>query len=460
MRKYAIATTFFLSLSSFSAFAWEFDEHALLGTQAYQQACSRMGAIDKKSISTTQQQRLELACMKLGEKFYYAGVYGRAAAVAGDHALTPDDFYTGAAQRYVANTGEYGLLALRNSNHFYPLVTNEWSMYFNQSLHLAMDAQSLVGAEQVRAFERMMFVHAFSSHFYQDAFSAGHMGFNRVGSTSAPALTFHDYWNRQGRRVTNGKGESWLTMGDGCLTKHKQCEQTDPKVYEATRSHAVNGNAAAVESLLKAFVYGQRDAELEMDAWRLMPKKVLVAKDATINTMVTSFSNRHQEQEQDEYLADINASAVVNTTIDTWMQLPSDKVSAANWNRQPTFIGVSVYMDDLFDTVPIRFYLGGEWCDGSIGGFDAGYIAPINSLVNPQLLLDGMISHEVVLGGYGNDVTASGYAAYRANLELGRWYVRFQAGRSILGDYEKTIGEYYSSVGIGFVLRASGGGAR
>jgi hypothetical protein len=453
---YLLSTLILLYTSSVQA--WLFDEHQLLGDHAYERACSDFRE-SNPGLLGDQLQRLELACLKSTEGHYYAGIYGQAAAVSGDHSATPNDFFTGAAQRYVASTREYALLALRNSSHFHPLVTKEWRDHFNQAIEESLNSQGESGAQLLDSFERILYTHAFSSHFYQDAFSAGHMAYNRVGSTSAPAMTFHDHWNDIGRWVTDGHGDTWLTMGDGCLRKSEQCKLKTANDYDTAMSIIVDANAKSIKAMLSAFVLGKRNGELELAVWKHMPQKVAVEPDAVINRLYDEFGSDVKEAPDDNFenLSDINASAITNVTFDMWMQLPAKDIAVDDFRTSPFFVGGSAYLGDLW-SFPFRLYLGAEFNKSDMRRFDVGYIAPINTLMDTRLLFDGMVSHEAVVGGYGTDVTGSGYLAYRMNLELGRAYVRFQFGRSVAGNYEETVGDYYTSVGFGYVLTASGGG--
>ncbi|HZL21125.1 MAG TPA: hypothetical protein VFG23_25545 [Polyangia bacterium] len=148
-----------------------------------------------------------------------ASLYGEACAVSGDHLGRPEEFFDLLAGRSVYNTVYYAHLALENYAHFFPAAPRYWSQYHATAEKTALSAHGERGIKAIELLERAIYENAFADHFLQDAFAAGHMGFNRAATGVAAAKAMHDHWNESGRAMENGLGEEWWGYGDGHLCK-------------------------------------------------------------------------------------------------------------------------------------------------------------------------------------------------------------------------------------------------
>lgn len=195
-----------------------------------------------------------------------AHVYGQATASAGDYMGEPGVFLEKFAGKSLTNLPKYGWLALQNSNHFAPEAERNWLLYHSRALRLAARAGQADGADVLVAFDHAFYTSAFADHFLQDAFAAGHMGFNRPASSAAAAMAFHDQKNRVGRVIRSRESKfPWTTYGDGQLSN--ACLGT-------CRAKIDEAQTASARSFLYAFVYGQVSTEHEMSILGKFPYEV------------------------------------------------------------------------------------------------------------------------------------------------------------------------------------------
>ena len=117
-----------------------------------------------------------------------------------------------------------------------------------------MATQNYPNGPIARDFAQVFFMSAFADHFLQDAFSAGHAGFNRPASGAVASKAFHDIWNESGRLVRSPTGRCWLQYGDNKL---KYASDTSRGQIDAAEK-------AAVFDVLSAFVTHTRDAGREV----------------------------------------------------------------------------------------------------------------------------------------------------------------------------------------------------
>lgn len=166
------------------------------------------------------------------------------------HLMTEDS--TASNDKYTH--GEYLRLAANNDSHFAVKNRLAWRALHEQAIDIAKSA-----GKDDAAFNQALFIEAASGHFLTDAFSAGHQfekgplmaavmkdlrenplhTENRemqayvamvdiAGSTNIANLivkAIHDRMNVEGFKVTNGKGMTWTTMGDGNLAKSPETQR-------------------------------------------------------------------------------------------------------------------------------------------------------------------------------------------------------------------------------------------
>jgi hypothetical protein len=295
------------SLVGRQALAWDFDEHRDVCQMAYAHACEETKG---RAESTSEKARWDLACRR--ERRFDA-VYGQACALAGDRVVRPEDLASALGGVWASSDVYYYFIALINQEHFQPQSLRYWLKYHVQAIGLAKDASGDVDGAQVSAFEKAMFMSAFSDHFLADSFSAGHMGFNRMASSAGAAKAYHDAWNDSGRWVRSADGCEWFAKGDGHIkdvsareNKAHGCniegalKQQAASVPDATGKkydlaseeranleHVLKAENIAVQEVLETFVFGA--AKPFGDA------KVNCAT-AVWNVVPVAFSVRHREK--------------------------------------------------------------------------------------------------------------------------------------------------------------------
>jgi len=163
-----------------------------------------------------------------------------------------EEFLAAAGLNKTSSFLAYGLSAMLNYVHFEPQATNEWRKHHSRAIDLALKARN--GTERParlkQDFDRIFYTSAFGDHFLHDAHVAGHMGFNRPGSTMGESRIIHNKFNRLGRWVQNRKGETWRTYGDGFLLS--QCAALEP-CFENFQMSA----SLSVKAVIFAFIFGE-----------------------------------------------------------------------------------------------------------------------------------------------------------------------------------------------------------
>jgi hypothetical protein len=102
---------------------------------------------------------------------------------------------------------EYGLLALRNVDHFSPHNWFRYARHHCEALLLALD----------RRFEEALVRNAFADHFLTDAFAAGHLRVPRTRIGMTGAYKMHKEDNDRGLWVSTLGGLAWHAYGDDHL---------------------------------------------------------------------------------------------------------------------------------------------------------------------------------------------------------------------------------------------------
>lgn len=263
------------------AFGWNFDEHTELGRNGYQTACDQLAQslkIDIQAQSTPAAQPTQsvfdvpdpcvtpkdqptarwcIAC-----RTFSPTLYGQSVAIAGDHVGDPGELMTPEGQVVAANAVDYTLLALVNVQHFHPAAPRNWQTFHDKALGLA--TKDLPNGPVAGDFAEIFYTSAYADHFLQDAFSAGHAGFNRPSTGAVAAKAFHDIWNLSGRRVRSPTGRCWLQYGDNKLRY----------ASNLARFQIDSAETASVVDVLVAFVTGKRDAAREMRPVYYMPSEI------------------------------------------------------------------------------------------------------------------------------------------------------------------------------------------
>jgi len=420
---------------------WDYVEHLSLGNESYRRACDELrvefASSDDKALLT----RLEIACDNLA---IAAQLYGQATALAGDRFGGPADFLSTSAGWKAASRKQYVSLALANSTHFHPYATREWRRYHSEAVAHAIDASKKVGLDAVDGLQLALFAAAFADHFLHDAFSAGHMGFNRTASSVAASLTYHDRWNAKGRVVRDRAGRSWKTYGDGHL---ESAANADGRV------HAARVATLSIEAVLRAFVFGTRDTDSELEIWRALP---FVIDAPEVPSLVDRILGVDAKDARTLHpLEAINWPAHKDRVID----LTTLVTGPASGGKPMVAILAGYYVSLPLVSAPIHIGAGATLPRGTIGVHLAGEIgitAPLG------LTNDGVLDHHLCAGALWEvryeTVAGSIWAGYLLNVELGRNLVQLQLGPAFVAP-EKEIG-FAVSLGFARVLSAAGGGVR
>lgn len=372
-------------------------EHRALGTEAYLAACNRLAPHKDRDPQTA--LRYQIAC---GNLKVQALLYGQGCSVSGDWSGDPGDFMSSVGAQVVTKRTNYWRLALSNTTHFHPLATREWRDFHTESIAVALAASRKQGGAQLAGFEEAFYNSAFGDHFLQDSFAAGHMGFNRPGSSAAASKKFHDEWNRKGRWVSNRRGEVWKTYGDGRLD--------NPESREA-RQHVLAATTESVYGMLTAFVRGEPDPAADLAVWYEVAYTI---EDPEILPDLETIFARSETLSRPEMLPllSVKRPAVKDGVLGSWSAFTMSFEDPDDPN------GVLVFGGDLL--LP---WLGTRIEAGAGFGFQG-------SLTNPRfavdaglvrglgLSVDGLLSHEVDAGTLlliGEDIDVTLRLSFRTN---------------------------------------------
>lgn len=433
----ALVTYVWLAVSS-TAFAWRRREHRAIGNEAYIAACTRLAPLKDRDAETA--QRYEIACSNLKVQAF---LYGQGNAVGGDFLGEPGEFMTALGASVVTQRTNFYRLALRNSTHFQPLATREWRVMHKQAIDGALAASRKVGAAQIEAFEQAFYDSAFGDHFLHDSFCAGHMGFNRPASSAAASKVYHDEWNRRGRVVSNRRGETWKTFGDGRLDI--------PENREA-RKHVVAAATESVYAVLAAFVLGEYDGKADLAVWNEVA--FTIEDPEVLPDFETLFAGAEELTRPDLLpLLSVKRPAVKDTVFGVWSAFSFPFENFDN----PTGILV-IGGDFIVPGIGMRAEAGvGVGFQGSMTeprfAIDGGFVKSLG------LSWDGLLSHELDFGSIfliSGDLDATLRLSYRTNLEGGDMLLRLDIGPSFnINDTEFGL---YAGLGFAKVLHAAGGG--
>ena len=212
-----------------TAYGWNGEEHNIIGSCGYAVACGELAKHVEATGDTASKERYRLVCTAvgvdhasgdtIGANYSYAPLAGEWSALAADHAQTPEQLNSIQLGDIAIDYRSMAENAVTNYRHFHPVSVTSWRTEHFSALEAVASAATKTGIPLVEAFEKGMAIEAFAQHYLQDSFAAGHMGFNRVGSSKAASLAYHNEASIRGRCVANVKGEAWVTYGDGNLNR-------------------------------------------------------------------------------------------------------------------------------------------------------------------------------------------------------------------------------------------------
>jgi hypothetical protein len=530
----AVAATWLLGCPD--AFGWDYEEHTELGSKGYQCACEQLAqelnlqvnlakpselcagpkadhpalpSVPEKASDpsvTPKDGQLTPAslpkqpsdpCVKakddatvrwcLACRAFSPELYGQSVAIAGDHVGSPDELMSPDGQVVSANVMDYTFLALVNHDHFHPDAMRHWRAFHDKALELA--TKDFPNGPIARDFAQVFYTAAFAEHFLQDAFAAGHAGFNRPSSGAVASKAFHDIWNSSGRLVKSPTGRCWLQYGDGKLKYASKVARY--QIDEAERSSAYD--------VLAAFVTGKRDAAREIRPVYFVPSEI------TKNPLPGAVkATRGRESTEHKAQAVKGATAQPGTTLmnpaviesmywrekvgltDSTCKVDMDPIDGisnpAIINGGIDFWGVGAgdrhtkygSFDVLFNHRLFSFMsLPVSW----EGGLGIGYLrreghdswapsAVLGGLAPPLYLIHGLWRNELGVQARGYLLTSSprevdgyGTAFLRSSLEVATVVFRLQAGPTV--DFRTGNLGFAGAVGVEFAgLRwITGGGS-
>ncbi len=235
--------------------AWEFKEHRELGETSYLEACSTLDKIYNAPQDSELLAILKsLPCINADER---ARQYGIRTALSADHIESPEDFETEVAEEQALSWVNYGSLALKNHEHFWPHVKYMWRRYHDQAIGASLRAREYWDDNRkikaVVELERALALSSFADHFLHDAFSIGHGGFSRINSFQNSSLIFHDEWNNSGR---------WMKGNRYDLNRYIGSE----RMLEESILNPPTSCDSVVDSL-SGLVIKKRDSHCDVDIW-------------------------------------------------------------------------------------------------------------------------------------------------------------------------------------------------
>jgi hypothetical protein len=441
-RIFRVATTLGLALWAAPAAAWNFAEHRELGRDGYEAACVHVAhdhSIDDQHVACEKATDPKIVRWCLACKAFSPELYGQSVAIAGDHVATPEQLMSVAGERTATDLTAYAFLALVNVEHFHPDSPRHWREYHDRALGFATGQTDGPGLAQ--DFARAFYTSAFADHFLQDAFAAGHAGFNRVSSSAAASKAFHDIWNGTGRLVKAPSDQCWITFGDNKLHAG------------SSKEHVDEAEVASAYDVIAAFVARQRDAARELKPIYFMPSAM---NQNALPGAVSATEGRADGSELPlqstqtinrifyEQKGKIGACAKETVPIDG-MSNPAELSSGIDYWGRTNFDGggflvaVDVVGNHLGKQVPLSVEGGlspvgiDHW--GGKTTFAPGALAGV--FTPPLYLLHGLWRNELggqwtarVRVGNGGGWATYGTVALRSSLEVASFIVRVQVGPS------------------------------
>lgn len=388
-------------------------------------------------------QRLHVAC---GTLEVTAQLYGQATALAGDHVATPDAFLSASGGWQAVSFWTYLRLAVVNADHFHPMAPRVWSRHHQRAKRLALAASRRAGMAQLEAFERAFFESAFADHMLHDAFASGHMGFNRPATSAAAGYVFHDHWSKRGRDVSDRRGRTWRTFGDGRL---------DAPENRAGRARLLAAATASATGLLQTFVDGELQPDDELEVWESFPFQIEAPE--LLSTADSLFEDQDRPRDGKlQPLSAINWAARKDRVYDLWLATHGPLAV----EHRPT-LALLGGRDVSLPLTSTQVYLGiGLTLPADL---DRPRFAALLGVTRPLgLSHDGIVSHQANLGflwdARRSTFAGAAFVTYQTTLELGRDLIRLQFGPSY--DAQTRAPGAFFAIGYGRVSTAVGGGAR
>jgi len=427
-----------------TARAWGTVEHREIGRAAYLQACADLTAevSARGAPSPAVASRLEMVCGRNAAT--QAEIYGDATAIAGDFLSEPSEFISEAGFWRFKSRSSYWLLALENAEHFNPKATRSWADYHTAAVDEALAGAAAGGLASVKRLELAIHESAFADHYLQDAFAAGHMGFNRTATSAAAAKAFHDTWNARGRVVSDRNGGRWVTFGDGRLGRPENRDG---------RRHVIDAATASVRNVLRAFVLGERSPAEELAVWRMLPFAIEAPE---LNVGVIELFERHKDSE-DRPLVPL-VTTVRPARKDT--VLAASVWTAASFSHPDDDVIAAVAGFELaIPRVPAQSYLGAGATLRDPRGvpslvLDTGLLFPLG--VSFRTLLSHQLNTTVswmIRDSLGLVI----HAEYQLNIELGDVLLNVHA--ALAGLLPDPRFGWIAGAGLGYTFSAAGGGA-
>lgn len=440
---FLIAVAYLILGTVSPASGWDGTEHQFLGTQAYHLACLAVRNSHQQPLPTNIKNRLNIACAQVGglsakngAPFTYEQLMGEWSALAADHTESPDQLTSIRLGDIVVDNRIFSRIVMTNYRHFYPASVTSWRTDHLKALQAAAVAADRSGIEMVEAFEEALTKEAFAQHYLQDSFAAGHMGFNRVASSNAAALTYHDKWSRRGRCVANAKNEAWYTFGDGALGQS-----------QSGASHVVSAAATSMYDLLSTFVDGQTSPVEWQAIWDEFP--------ATYNDYLTAENCVSGQGWPSLRTISMPAEAVVtyevSTVTDSAIYRPTARGVMAGVSLDSGAFNIG------YRNIQTRYFTSVGFTTHQLGGH--AFLLDLGQVAHVGTSMRGALTHELGFGEllyymrsnssspcgcYGN---VSYRVLYAANIEIGRVFVRLQTG---VAHARGSTGPHIS-MGLGFV---------
>lgn len=431
--------------------AWRGDEHVTIGESAFALACARARTEAWSSLDSDARQRLDLICSEVRStlsssryvRFAYTELMGEWSALAADHTRLPTDLTDIRLGDVAIDYRVLTRVAMTNYRHFHPAAPVSWRGEHLKAVASAVQAAKAAGANLVEDLERALAVEAFAQHYLQDSFASGHMGFNRVASSNAATLAYHNELSSKGRCVANARGEAWYTYGDG-------------KLNDANAPHAeervVDAAAESLYDFIKAFVLAQSDPVSWLDTWSKLPAYF---DDELDDPLRCNASRSWSPLRTVSKVAHAALTFEVSTVADTSIYQPAARAIMIGASHEFVFgfpFGYRTIQNRIFVALGTTVTEIGER-RSYVGQY--GYVWHVGTSVR------GLLSHEVGFGqfffyapkeeAYRTYRNNSIHLLYAMNVELGQVYVRFLGGpSSAAGGGEG----FYAGVALGWVGRS------
>jgi len=442
-----------IALLAPDAYAWNGYEHQSIGAQAYHDACERVARDIGQSGSDRVRERFRLACTTVAMRTHgafgvremdaYEDIMGEWSALAADHTRSPDELMSIQLGDILVDYRVMTKIAVTNYRHFHPASVLSWRTEHLKSLDLAVAASQTTTTRLVENFERALAVQAFAQHYLQDSFASGHMAFNRVASSNAAALAYHNAESRRGRCVSSLSGEIWITYGDGHLDDAANAQGKQVVVTAATLS---------LYDFLSTFVTGA----ILTNRWQ-----------ETLFQIPAFYKARPIGSVQADCAAPVEFSPLRTVSTPAESIITFDFMTVADrslWRGDPIVVGTIVGASFQFMyTIPLRYrviqnrlFVGAGASTQQPG--PRAFLLDVTYLWHVGTSLNGTLTHEVGIGQHfywsyrGRYETASIRGLYAVSIEAGRVYVRLQAGaaKGWYGGWAPHV-----SAGVGWVHRST-----